>query len=182
MLISELNVFTEETNLLQACKQGNRSAQNALFKKFGGKMLVVCKRYLGDTPEAEDAFMEGFVKVFSGIHLFKEEGSLEGWIRRIMVNEALMKIRKRRGMWINIEEQVQLQEPSMVLHDLGAEEIRMKIEELPIGFRTVFNLYAIEGYSHAEIAEMLNISEGTSKSQLSRARMILQQKIRSYES
>lgn len=182
MLLVDINVITEERNLVQACKRGERSAQNALFKKFGGIMLTVCKRYLGNASEAEDVLMEGFLKVFTSLSNFKEEGSLEGWIRRIIVNEALMQIRKRKMLWVDLDNQPTLQEPPMALEALSGEEILQLIDALPVGFRTVFNLYAIEGYSHAEIANLLNISEGTSKSQLSRARTFLQEKIKSYES
>ncbi len=173
--------YLHENSLIWACKKGEREAQNTLFKRFGAKMFAVCKRYMKDQMDAEDVLMEGFVKVFLAIQDFKEEGSLEGWIRRIMVNECLMSLRKRRIEYGMAEEAVLVAEPATILEQLSSKEIQEHILRLPDGFRTVFNLYAIEGYSHAEIAERLGISEGTSKSQLSRARAYLQQKIKSNE-
>lgn len=170
--------YLHEESLILACREGDRGAQNSLFKKFGGKMLAICKRYLKDQMEAEDVLMEGFLKVFLKIREFKNEGSLEGWIRRIMVNECLMSLRKRKITYPMEEEALLVPEPAAVLEQMTSLEIQEHILRLPDGLRTVFNLYAIEGYSHAEIAEQLGISEGTSKSQLSRARVLLQQKIK----
>jgi len=177
-LKTSLPTYLHEESLILACKEGDRSAQNCLYKKFGGKMLANCKRYLKDQMEAEDALMEGFLKVFLRINEFKNEGSIEGWIRRIMVNECLMNLRKRKIAFPMEEEALLVPEPASALDQLTSLEIQEHILRLPDGFRTVFNLYAIEGYSHAEIAEQLGISEGTSKSQLSRARVLLQQKIK----
>lgn len=169
--------YSSETNLILGCKNQERDAQYAVYQLYAGKMLAVCKRYLGNGPEAEDTLMEGFMKVFTKIDAFQEQGSFEGWIRRIFTNEALMKIRKNhRFQWIDIDETWDLSSPENGMMNLQVEEIERMIEDLPMGYRTIFNLYAIEGYSHKEIAEMLQISEGTSKSQLSRARMILQTK------
>ncbi|RVU26014.1 RNA polymerase sigma factor [Sandaracinomonas limnophila] len=173
--------YSQESDLLNACKKGDSKAQNELFKKYAGKMLSVCKRYVGEMMEAEEVLMEGFMIVFAKISDFKEAGSLEGWIRRIMVNESLMHIRKRKMIWVELEDKIEVSDPEAVLFELEAEEIFRMISNLPDGFRTVFNLYAIEGYSHQEIAEMLGISVGTSKSQLSRARVLLQKNILNYE-
>jgi RNA polymerase sigma-70 factor (ECF subfamily) len=146
-------------------------------------MMAVCRRYLGNGPDAEDALMEGFMKVFSKVESFNEAGSFEGWIRRIVVNECLMKIRKQGDVFTkNIEEAWEVGQPADALMQLRTSEIEKLIAELPPGYRTIFNLYAIEGYTHDEIANLLNISAGTSKSQLSRARMLLQQKIKMIES
>jgi RNA polymerase sigma-70 factor (ECF subfamily) len=146
-------------------------------------MMAVCRRYLGNGPDAEDALMEGFMKVFSKVENFNEAGSFEGWIRRIVVNECLMKIRKQGDVFTkNIEEAREVGQPADALMQLRTSEIEKLIAELPSGYRTIFNLYAIEGYTHDEIANLLNISAGTSKSQLSRARMLLQQKIKMIES
>ena len=145
--------------------------------------MAVCRRYLGNGPDAEDALMEGFMKVFSKVENFNEAGSFEGWIRRIVVNECLMKIRKQGDVFTkNIEEAWKVGQPADALMQLRTSEIEKLIAELPSGYRTIFNLYAIEGYMHDEIANLLNISAGTSKSQLSRARMLLQQKIKMIES
>ncbi len=145
--------------------------------------MAVCRRYLGQGPEAEDALMEGFMKVFSKVETFNEAGSFEGWIRRIVVNECLMKIRKQGDSFSkNIEEAWDVGQPADALMHLRTAEIEAIIAELPPGYRTIFNLYAIEGYSHDEIATLLAISSGTSKSQLSRARAMIQQKIKLIES
>ncbi|MEN9959012.1 MAG: hypothetical protein RLZZ474_1256 [Bacteroidota bacterium] len=145
--------------------------------------MAVCRRYLGNGPDAEDALMEGFMKVFSKVETFHEAGSFEGWIRRIIVNECLMKIRKQGDAFTkNIEEAWDVGEPADALMHLRTAEIEALIAELPPGYRTIFNLYAIEGYSHEEIATLIGISSGTSKSQLSRARAMIQQKIKRIES
>lgn len=141
-------------------------------------MLTVIKRYVTNTSEAEDTLMEGFVKVFAKLHQYQGDGSFEGWIRKIMVNEALMSIRKNKDRYpVDIDVAFDLAHPDETLMQLGIQEIESLIATLPTGYRTIFNLYAIEGYSHAEIALLLNISEGTSKSQLSRARATLQHQL-----
>jgi RNA polymerase sigma-70 factor (ECF subfamily) len=170
--------FSSETELIAACRQNNRQAQQALFQKMAGKMLSVVKRYITNTSEAEDTLMEGFVKVFSKLDQYQGGGSFEGWIRKIMVNEALMSIRKNKDRFpVDIDVAFDLAHPDETLMQLGLEEIESLIAALPTGYRTIFNLYAIEGYSHAEIALLLDISEGTSKSQLSRARAQLQNQL-----
>jgi RNA polymerase sigma-70 factor (ECF subfamily) len=167
--------FSSETELINACRNNNRHAQHALFQQFAGKMLHVVKRYLKNTSEAEDTLMEGFVKVFKKLDQYQGGGSFEGWIRKIMVNEALMSIRKNKDRYpMDIDAAFDVAHPDETLMQLGLQEIEELIAALPTGYRTIFNLYAIEGYSHAEIALLLNISEGTSKSQLSRARATLQ--------
>ena len=145
---------------------------------MAGKMLAVVKRYITNTSEAEDTLMEGFVKVFAKLDQYQGGGSFEGWIRKIMVNEALMSVRKNKDRYpVDIDVAFDLAEPDETLMQLGVQEIESLIATLPIGYRTIFNLYAIEGYSHAEIALLLNISEGTSKSQLFRARALLQNQL-----
>jgi len=169
---------TIERDLVQACKRRDRRAQEAVFKRFAGKMMAVCKRYLGAGPLAEDVLMEGFMKVFTKIDHFKVQGSFEGWVRRIMVNEALMALRKEGKMLFQETDfSFEVGQAEDAIMHLGVEELNKLIESLPAGYKTVFNLYAIEGYTHQEIAEMLGIQEGTSKSQLSRARGLLQQKL-----
>ncbi len=169
-------LFTSEEQLVRACQQADPKAQKRVYEKYAPKMLAICKRYLADEMEAEDAMIEGFMKVFGKINSFKLEGSFEGWIKRIMVNEALMVLRskKKEGFSIAIDQIQTGEEPQFYEANLAVEDLMNIITSLPTGFRTVFNLYAIEGYNHAEIANLLNISEGTSKSQLSRARVILQ--------
>jgi RNA polymerase sigma factor (sigma-70 family) len=169
---------TIERELIQACKRRDRKAQESVFNRFAGKMMAVCKRYLGSGPLAEDVLMEGFMKVFTKIDLFQEQGSFEGWVRRIMINEALMALRKEGKMkFQNTDFGIEISQAEDVFVNLHVEELNKMIENLPLGYKTVFNLYAIEGYTHPEIAEMLGIQEGTSKSQLSRARTLLQQKL-----
>ena len=169
---------THERDLVQACKRRDRKGQEAVFKRLAGKMMAVCKRYLGVGPLAEDVFMEGFMKVFTKIDLFHEQGSFEGWVRRIMVNEALMALRKEGKMkFQETDFGYEIGQTEDAYVNLEVEELNKLIESLPLGYKTVFNLYAIEGYTHQEIAEMLGIQEGTSKSQLSRARGLLQQKL-----
>lgn len=170
--------FSCETELIVACRNNNRHAQYALFQQFAGKMLHVVKRYITNTSEAEDTLMEGFVKVFKKLEQYQGGGSFEGWIRKIMVNEALMSIRKNKDRFpVDIDVAFDVAHPDETLMQLGLQEIEDLIASLPKGYRTIFNLYAIEGYSHAEIALLLDISEGTSKSQLSRARAQLQNQL-----
>ena len=170
--------FSSETELINDCRNNNRHAQHALFQQFAGKMLHVVKRYITNTSEAEDTLMEGFVKVFKKLGQYQGGGSFEGWIRRIMVNEALMSIRKNKDRFpVDIDVAFDVAHPDETLMQLGLQEIEDLIASLPKGYRTIFNLYAIEGYSHTEIALLLDISEGTSKSQLSRARAQLQNQL-----
>ena len=139
-------------------------------------MFALCLRYIKENNEAEDTMIQGFMKAFSRIEQFKHEGSFEGWLRRIMVNESLTYIRRNRSMYLEVEIEKADREPDFnsLSDHLEAKDIMELINKLPMGYRTVFNLYAIEGYSHKEIAEKLEISVNTSKSQLSRARGILQ--------
>jgi RNA polymerase sigma-70 factor (ECF subfamily) len=181
-LSNHLSPEEQERALVQSCKKQDRKGQHATFNRYAGKMMAVCRRYLGQGPDSEDALMEGFMKVFSKVETFNEVGSFEGWIRRIMVNACLMKIRKRGDVKIqDIEEAWDVGQPSEALMHLRTAEIEELIAELPPGYRTIFNLYAIEGYTHDEIAAMLNISAGTSKSQLSRARTQIQHKLKLIE-
>jgi RNA polymerase sigma factor (sigma-70 family) len=172
-------LFTSETQLVKACQKADPKAQKRVYEKYAPKMMAICKRYLVDEMEAEDVMIEGFMKVFDKINTFKLEGSFEGWVKRIMVNEALMTLRakKKEGFSVGYDQLFNETEPQFLNTNMEAEELMALVNSLPTGFRTVFNLYAIDGYSHAEIAKELNISEGTSKSQLSRARVILQNKI-----
>lgn len=160
---------------------GKSIAQKELYALFAGRMYALCLRYVKSGEEAQDILQDGFVTVFTHIGQFRREGSLEGWIRRIMVNTALQHLRKTAGKgFISLDESYHNHpdDSSGVLPALQASELMKLVKGLPDGYRTIFNLYAIEGYSHKEIAGMLEISEGTSKSQLARARALLQQKIR----
>ncbi len=176
-----LSLFSNEYDLAKAVKRQDPKAQTRLYEKFSSKMLAVCTRYVGDKMEAEDVMIDGFMRVFNKIEQFTFQGSFEGWIRKIMVNEALMYVRSKKMIIVDLEYAVEESNESSFSTDLEAADLMKLIEELPVGYRTVFNLYAIEGYSHLEIGEMLKISEGTSKSQLSRARAMLQAKIMKLE-
>ena len=172
------NLLSEE-ELIALCKQGDSSGQEALYSQCANLMFRVCFRYMKEETEAEDAMIKGFVKVFNNIEKFeyRGKGSLNGWIKRIMVNECLMELRKRKMQTSPIEESVQIEVDAEVFHSLGAEHIYELITKLPNGYRTVFNMHVVEGYPHKEIAEKLNISENTSKSQLSKAKAMLRKLI-----
>lgn len=168
--------MTDE-QLVKGCIANDAIAQKKLFDDYSKKMMGVCLRYTNSEDEAQDVVQNGFIKVFEMIHTFKGSGSLEGWIRKIMVNSALDNYRKTKALKQNIEiENVDymLQSNIHATESLETKDLLRIIQSLPSGFRTVFNLYAIEGYTHKEIAVQLNISENTSKSQYSRARVYLQ--------
>ncbi|RZK40335.1 MAG: sigma-70 family RNA polymerase sigma factor [Hymenobacter sp.] len=168
--------FTTETQLIAALRRGESRAHKVAYERFSGRMLGVCMRYCANRDDAEEVMLDGFMRVFEKIDQFRENGSFEGWIRRVMVTESLMFLRRNKQWRQEIPIEDASIEPDYVWADSAIHEndlLRM-VNQLPDGYRTVFNLYAIEGYSHAEIADLLGISEGTSKSQLSRARAILQ--------
>lgn len=163
-----------------ACLAEDRKAQFKLYQLFSSKMFAVCLRYARDQDEAADILQTGFIKVFSKSHLFDHKGSLEGWIRRIMVNTAIEMHRKNKTNFLEtLQEQHHSIPESQQRSDdnIHYKDLMQLVTKLPMGYKTVFNLYAIEGYSHKEIADMLIISEGNSKSQLSRARQWLKEKL-----
>lgn len=168
--------FSQEDKWVKACQKGDGAAQRQVYEKYARKMLGVCLRYVSDQFEAEEILIGGFLKVFDKIGQFKGEGSFEGWIRRIMVNEALGYLRRMKSIYLETDLEKADYEPDYqsLSNQLEEEDLLRMIQQLPTGYKTVFNLYAIEGYSHKEIGEMLGISENTSKSQLSRARTLLQ--------
>ncbi|GAA0893074.1 RNA polymerase sigma factor [Fulvivirga kasyanovii] len=170
---------TEEEVLIRRCRKQDGQAQKDVYDKYASKMLAICIRYIKEPDQAEDVMISAFMKVFDRIDQFKGEGSFEGWIRRIMVNESLTYIRRNKGMYLEVDIEYADREPdyNTLSTHLEAEDLLNLIQQLPIGYRTVFNLYAVEGYSHKEIAEQLEISENTSKSQLSRARTLLQKQL-----
>lgn len=171
-----------EKELIERCLDNDQGAQRLLYSRFASKMLGVCMRYAKNRAEAEDFLQEGYIKVFAQIHTYTFSGSLEGWIRRIIVNTAINFYRASAKNVYSLDEEGVCYKnipPDFMPDNLSAKELLKYIQELPEGYRMVFNLYAIEGYSHKEIAEMTGISEGTSKSQLSRARLALQNKIKS---
>lgn len=172
---------SKETELVRRCMRGDRAAQQKMYNSLAPKMFVMCIRYMGSRDEAEDVLQDGFVTLFSKLGTYTGEGSFEGWARKIFVNTALMALRKKdtlRGSE-QLETAYGLDNPSAdQVRNLGYKELLGLVAGLPAGYRTIFNMAVIEGYSHKEIAEALGISEGTSRSQLQRARTLLQEKIR----
>ena len=166
---------------IDGCKKGDRAAQKGLYEALAPRMFAVCIRYMGDRDSAEDILQDGFVSLFTKIGTFSGDGSFEGWARRIFVNTALMSLRKKDALKTSDDLDkawnVSSDMPSQV-QELGYKELMQLVGALPAGYRTVFNMYVIEGYSHEEIATALDISAATSRSQLQRARMLLQDKIR----
>lgn len=170
-----------EQKLIDLCIKGDRIAQKVVYDRLASRMFPLCIRYVGDRSAAQDILQEGFITLFSKIASYKGNGSFEGWARKIFVNTALMYLRKKdalkmsdelenaRGLSTDVASQME---------NIGYKELMKLVTSLPPGFRTVFNMYVVEGYSHKEIAEMLNISETTSRTQLSRARVWLQSKIK----
>lgn len=168
-----------DSEIIQGCIAQNAAYQNLLYNRYAGKMFAVCLRYANDYASAEDILQNGFIKIFSNLTKFRFEGSFEGWLRRIIVHTAIEYYRKQNHLYTIIETTALANEPNTyeVVSELSAAELMDCVNNLSTGYRTIFNLFAIEGYSHKEIAEMLNISEGTSKSQLARARYLLQKMI-----
>jgi len=168
-----------DNELIDGCRRQDRHAQRFLFERFSGRMLGLCNRYVKDRMDAEDVMVVAFTKVFDRISQYKGEGSFEGWVRRIMVNESLTYLRKNKSMYLETDIEAAEREPDYdkLNSELEAEDLRKLIADLPTGYRIVFNLYAIDGFSHQEIATQLGVSENTSKSQLSRARALLQKRL-----
>lgn len=171
------NLSFEE--IVEGCKQGNRSCQSLLYHQTSGKMFGLCQRYMKDKQIAEDMLQEGYLKLFAHLSKFKGEGSFDGWMRRIFVNTCLEELRKTK---LNLLLEEEISENLSYSNDsfgeyYAVQDLLEMVFSLPDGYRTIFNLYAIEGYSHQEISELLGISEGTSKSQLSRARNVLKVKL-----
>lgn len=175
---------TFDIQLIAACKKGDRAAQRALYDRLAPRMFPVCIRYVGDRTLAEDILQDGFVTLFTRIDSYKGEGSFEGWARRIFVTTALMSLRKKDALKVSDElETVRGMKTEITgqIENIGYKELMELVMSLPTGFRTVFNMYAVEGYSHKEIGDILGISEVTSRSQFSRARALLQSKIKERE-
>lgn len=170
----------DELTLIQNCVKGDPVAQRKLFEKFAPKMMTVCLRYLKDVQEAEDVLQDGFIKIFQKIDAYQFTGSFEGWMRKIIVNTALDQIRRNRNMGFSEEFdtiEYKMESSDHIFEDLVAQDLMKLIANLPDGYKVVFNMFAIEGYSHKEIGELLGISENTSKSQFSRARAYLRNKL-----
>lgn len=170
-------------SLVEGCRKGNRQAQERLYKVLAPKMLGVCMRYATSSFEAEDMLQTGFIKVFGSIGSYRSEGSFEGWVRRIIVNTAIESYRQRArsGQQVELSDVHDGVQQTFAMDNLECEDLLKFIQALPDGYRMVFNMYAIEGFSHKEIAAALQISESASKSQLSRARTWLKQRIQQVE-
>jgi len=181
-LTPESNQNIPESDLITGCIEGNRRMQEILYSRFSAKMYGVCLRYASNAAEAEDILQEGFIKIFKKIDTFRSEGSFEGWVRRIFVNTAIEHFRRRKYLTPVTEKEENTIEGKYisVLDELAEQDILNLVQELSPGYRTVFNMYVVEGYTHKEIGDILGISEGTSKSQLSRAKVILQDMVRTY--
>ena len=179
---AERNHTTPESDLINGCIEGNRRMQEELYRRFSPRMYAVCLRYASSSEEAEDILQEGFIKIFKKLESYRGEGSFEGWIRRIFVNTAIEHFRRRRYLQPVTEKEENTVEGKYlsVLDSLAEKDIMELIRQLSPGYRTVFNMYVVEGYTHKEIGDMLGISEGTSKSQLSRAKVILQDMVKKY--
>jgi RNA polymerase sigma-70 factor (ECF subfamily) len=166
--------------IIKGCVEGRRQAQEELYRMLAGKMFAVCLRYSRDHDEAKDNLQDGFIKVFGHIRQYRGAGSFEGWVRRIMVNTALQKYRGHYQLYALSDSETKAYNIPVenIMEMLGEKDLLEMIQGLPPRYKLVFNLYAIEGYSHKEISEQLNITEGTSKSNLSRARDILQERLK----
>lgn len=178
-----VQLYHSNNQLIKKAAKNNREAQHVLFEMHAPKMLSVCRYYVKDVQKAEEVMLNGFFKAFTKLDSFKYEGSFVGWLRKIMVRESISFLRLQKQIEFSMEEMENLNEHAITLEtDLEVVEIQQLIDELPEGYKMVFIMYAIEGYKHHEIAEMLNITEGTSKSQLFKARQLLQQKIKELNS
>lgn len=168
-------LHTSQKSIIKRAIQQNREAQKEIFDRFSPKMLGVCRQYVKDNHHAEELMLSGFLKVFTHLHKFKHEGSFEGWIRKIMVNTCLSYLRKKNPIKPTDEEYVYHDYATESLENTSVEDIQKLIDSLPEGYKMVFNLFAIEGYKHSEIAKELGITESTSKTQLFKARKWLQE-------
>ncbi len=182
-MIPKSNHTISESDLIAGCIAGDRKMQEELYNRFASKMYAVCLRYANNSDDAQDLLQEGFIKVYKNLHRFRAEGSFEGWVRRVFINSSIEHYRKKQAKLTTVsdkEENTIEDSDISALDSLAERDIINLIQDLSPGYRTVFNLYVIEGYSHKEIGELLNISEGTSKSQLARAKSILQKKVTQY--
>ena len=183
-MVTTNSVYTTEEEIIQGCVKRDPRAQRLLYEKYSPKMLSVCIRYTGGRAKAEDVMHDGFITVFEKIGSYNGIGSFEGWLRRIFANMALMSLRKADVLKFSDElggAEREYSTESSALSNISSKELMRLIASMPDGFRVVFNMYAIEGFSHQEIAKELNISEGSSRSQLSRARMWLQNRLKEAE-
>ncbi|HET7001780.1 MAG TPA: sigma-70 family RNA polymerase sigma factor [Puia sp.] len=172
-----------EGEIIQGCLKQNTAAQHALFRKYADVLMTICRRYSGDHAEAEDMLQEAFIRIFKFINQYQASGSFEGWIKKITVRSCLQILQTRKVRFSELPENHQETQASApdIIAGLDADEILKQISYLPVGYRMIFNLYVMEGYSHEEIGQMLKIKAATSRSQLSKARSMLQGKINSLQ-
>ncbi len=163
--------------LIHQCKKKDRKAQEQLYRIYAAKLFGLCLKYSDNRQQAEDNLQDGFVTIFEKISQYKNTGSFEGWMKRIVINTALQKHRQQKLYGINNETQLQEEETEVETDDLSVDYLLECVQSLPERYRQVFNLYVMDGYSHKEISTLLDISEGTSKSNLARARKSLKEKI-----
>lgn len=182
MVTNIQSIGISEAELRQGCIDGRRDHQELLYRYYSPKMFGICLRYASDYHQAEDILQEGFIKVFNNMDRFRGDGSFEGWVKRIFINTAIEHYRKS----VNHSGHAELESNTVIRHisekasdNLATQDLMKLVQKLSPGYRTIFNLYVIEGYSHREISEMMGISEGTSKSQLARARAILKKLVQS---
>lgn len=174
-----IQLHNNNIELISKAAKNNREAQHILFETHAPKMLSVCRYYVKDVHKAEEVMLNGFFKAFVNLNSFKNEGSFEGWLRKIMVRESISFLRQQKPIEFSIDEiQASNEYSNTINSEIEVNEIQQLIDDLPEGYKMVFVMYAVEGYKHHEIAELLNVSEGTSKSQLFKARQLLQQKIK----
>tara|TARA_Y100000815_G_scaffold275806_1_gene318135 strand:+ start:45335 stop:45862 length:528 start_codon:yes stop_codon:yes gene_type:complete len=166
--------------LIIQCKKQDAKAQEALYRNYSGVLFGICLKYSPNKTEAEDNLQDAFITIFKRIDQFKGKGSFEGWMKRITVNTVLQKYRKKKLYEIPNEQQIEAPDVAVETEDVPLQYLLKIIQELPDRYRLVFNLYVLDGYSHKEIGDMLGISDGTSKSNLARARMILKTKVKEY--
>jgi len=173
-----IKLHKNQTDLISRAANNSREAQHQLYQIHCGKMLSICRMYIKDVHQAEEVMLNGFLKVFTNIQTFRNEGSFEGWVRRIMVREAISFLRGKKVMEFSEEDMQQFQESANNVDScFEVEHIQNHIDSLPEGYKAIFVMHAVEGYKHAEIAELLSIAEGTSKSQFFKARKMLQEKL-----
>jgi RNA polymerase sigma-70 factor (ECF subfamily) len=165
-----------DKELVEGCIREDRKYQKILWNLYSSKLMALCLRYCKNQEEAEDALMESFVRIYDKIPTFRYQSSLETWMRRIAVNISINKLRSQKDIWKELSEsEYELGYTDNAMYQLEAKQIMRLIEKLPVGYRTVFNLFVVEGYTHKEIADMMGIDEGTSRSQLAKARKSLQE-------
>lgn len=180
--MSKVIEINNNNYLINESLRNNRQAQQRLYEKFSPKMLSLCVYYINDRQQAEDIMLQGFFKVFTKLKQYQNTGSFEGWIRKIMVYECISFLRKKNNLVFTDDIEIfQAKVDNEVELSIGVENLQNYINRLPDGSKVVFNMFVIEGYKHAEIAEMLNVTVGTSKTQLNRARKALKEMISSHQ-